>query len=81
MAVKTITITESAYGALKALKSESESFSEAIERLTKRRSLMDFFGVLSKESADELEKAMLESRKKQRVLQRERTKRIWGTKR
>lgn len=80
MAVKTITITEWAYTALKALKNEKESFSDVIGRVTKKRSLLDFAGILSEEEGERLEKAILDSRKIQRRLQAERNKRLWGIK-
>jgi len=78
MSVKTITITEGAYNSLKALKKEHESFSEVIGRVTKKKSLMDCFGVLSKEEADRMEKAILDGRKVHRTLQKERMQRLWG---
>lgn len=76
MAVKTITVTEDAYEALKALKSSNESFSETILKVAKRRPLSDFFGVLSKESSDRLEKAILEGRKKRNAAHQRRMKHI-----
>ncbi len=62
MAVKTITITEEAYRNLKARKTGEESFSDVILRLTKRRPLRDFVGILSAESADALRAAIDEDR-------------------
>lgn len=50
MATKTLTITEDAYNLLQQYKSTEESFSEEITRLftrRRKRSLHDFFGVLS----------------------------------
>lgn len=64
MSVKTITVTEDAYEALKSLKAARESFSETILRVSRRRPLRDFFGALSKESGDKLEKAILDMRKR-----------------
>ena len=64
MAVKTITVTEKAYETLKAKKTPNESFSEAIMRIAGRRSLMEFAGALSKESADRLEKSIKEIRRR-----------------
>jgi len=78
MSVKTITITDWAYTALKNLKSENESFSDAIGRLTKERSLLDFAGILSEESGDNLVRVLEDSRKIQRKLQAQRDKRLWG---
>jgi predicted CopG family antitoxin len=62
MVVKTITITEEAYRHLRARKTGDESFSEVILRLTRRRPLRDFVGILSAESADALRKAIDEDR-------------------
>jgi predicted CopG family antitoxin len=66
MATKTLTITEEAYRRLAKLKRENESFSIVIERLTgkNKTKLRDYFGILSKESGDELEKNIKEKRSK-----------------
>ena len=63
MASKTITVTVAAYEALRAAKGPSESFSEAIMRIVGRRSLREFVGSLSTESADGLERAIASARK------------------
>ena len=63
MSTKTITVTEDAYNALKALKEPRESFSETILRVAKKRSLNHFYGVLSKETGERLEKVVMENRK------------------
>ena len=44
MASKNITITESAYEQLRALKHDDESFSEVVERLTETADQMEFAG-------------------------------------
>ncbi len=62
MVVKTITITEEAYRSLKARKAGEESFSDVILRLTRRRPLRDFVGILSPESADAIRQAIDEDR-------------------
>ena len=64
MATKTISISEDAYDILKAKKESSESFSEVIVRMSGKKNLSSFYGALSKESADALEKAVAEIRKK-----------------
>ncbi len=64
MVTKTITVTKGAYEALKSLKASNESFSETILRVAKRRSLREFAGVLSNESADRLEKAVKGARRR-----------------
>ncbi len=66
MATKTITITEEAYSRLKALKSDGESFTDVINRLTCKRSLLDFAGILTNDGADELEAAIRKSRNRSR---------------
>lgn len=58
MGVKTITVTEEAYRSLKSRKATDESFSDVILRLTKRRPLGDFVGILSPESADAIRGAI-----------------------
>jgi predicted CopG family antitoxin len=64
MAVKTITITEDAYEALKARKEAHESFSKAILRIAGRRSLSEFAGALTREAGVRLEKAVKEARER-----------------
>ncbi len=76
MTTKTITVTKNAYEALKSLKSHSESFSETILRISNKRPLSQFFGVLSEESGERLESAILEMRKKRNESHKERLKRI-----
>ena len=66
MAVKTITITEDAYRRLRSRKVDDESFSDVILRLTKRRPLSDFVGILSSESADAVRRAIDEDREVRR---------------
>ena len=76
MATKTITVTEEAYNRLAHLKMGKESFSETINRVTGKRKLRDFHGVISKEFADELEKNIKESRKVHKRLDEERHKKL-----
>ncbi len=76
MAVKTITITEGAYRALKAKKGEKDSFSDVIIKMTGKRPLSDFYGALSRESAERLERAVKEARDAHRKLHSARIKRI-----
>jgi len=73
MATKTISITEEAYKRLFNLRRGKESFSEIIVRVTGRVNLKDFFGILSKEAGEELEKNIMESRQRHRI---QREKRI-----
>ena len=76
MVTKTITITEDAYGSLKRLQEEDESFSETIRRIAKRRSLNEFFGVLSGDSGERVEKAIRERRKETKTKHEEKMKKI-----
>ena len=47
MTIKTITITEEAYGCIKSLKNDNESFSELFKRLGKRQmKVKDIVGAL-----------------------------------
>ncbi len=68
MATKTISITEEAYSRLASKKHGKESFSEVINRITNKVSLLNFAGILSKEDADKLEEEI----KKGRELSRKR---------
>ena len=74
MAVKTITVKEEAYNALKSKQETNESFSDTILRITKRRPLSDFYGGLSKETGERLEKAIMESRKRRNAAHQKRMK-------
>ena len=76
MAVKTITVTENAYEALKAMKEPRESFSDTILRVAKKKPLMSFYGILSKESGDKLEKFIIDRRKRNRKLHKKRMERL-----
>jgi predicted CopG family antitoxin len=63
MSSKTITVTEDAYEALRALKEANESFSDTILRVAKRKPLSYFCGSLSKGSGEKLEKTIMEMRR------------------
>lgn len=76
MAVKTITVTEKAYEALKARKEPKESFSNTILRIAGQRSLMEFAGALSPETGARLEKAIMEARKQHALSHERRIKAI-----
>lgn len=62
MSTKTISLSEDAYERLKAEKQEGESFSDVVRRLTPGVKLTEYHGVLSEETADELEAAVAEAR-------------------
>ena len=76
MAVKTITVTEKAYEALKDKKAPNESFSETIMRIAGRRSLLEFAGALSEKSAKKLEESIREIRKSHVESHKKRMERI-----
>lgn len=62
MPTRTISITEEAYERLKVRKEKNESFSDVINKVTGRRSLLELAGILSEEEADKLEKHIKERR-------------------
>lgn len=68
MATKTISITKEAYDRLKARKGPEESFSDVILRLTERRPLADYAGMLSKASVKAIRTAIDEARSERRKL-------------
>lgn len=76
MATKTLSITVEAYERLKSRKNENESFSEVINRITNKRPLSDFLGVLNEKEADLLEKTINRNRKIHSKLHEERIKKI-----
>ncbi|MEK6838020.1 MAG: antitoxin VapB family protein [Nanoarchaeota archaeon] len=76
MAVKTITVTEKAYEALKAKKAPNESFSETILRFAGSRSLKEFAGALSDESAKRLKESIKEIRHRHTWAHKKRVQRI-----
>ncbi len=63
MASKTISITEDAYHRLRARKRRGESFTDVILRLTERRPLSEFAGVLDEETGRALADALEEARR------------------
>ena len=65
MATKTITISLDAYERLRAKKAPNESFTDIILKLTRRKNTLDYIRSLEPgtELADNIEKAMLETRK------------------
>ena len=77
MATKTISITEEAYKRLASLRNrERESFSEIIIKVTGKDKLMDYFGVLSKNSSDILEGNIEKTRKLREKTEKKRKERI-----
>ena len=72
MPTRTISITEEAYERLRVRKEKNESFTDVINRLSGKRSIMEFAGILSGEEGEKLEKYIKERRK----ASRERSNRI-----
>ena len=66
LATRTISITDEAYQRLKAKKETNESFTDVINKLTKKRSLMELVGILSDQEIKILEKSIVKSRKRSR---------------
>lgn len=63
MATKTITITTEAYEKLASMKVAKESFSDVINRITGKSSILKLAGVLSNQEAKEMKKHIAEIRK------------------
>ncbi len=76
MATKIITITKEAYERLVAYREYNESFSDIINKLTKKYTLRDLVGVLSKREADELRTHITEIRERMRKRVEETAKRL-----
>ena len=72
MATKTISITEEAYERLRMQKGRNDSFTDVINRITGKRSLLELAGILSEEETDKLEKHI----KEMRILSRQRMDKI-----
>ncbi len=66
MATKTISITEEAYERLRIQKAQKESFSDVINRVTGKRSIMELAGILSDEEANKMKEHIKEMRSRSR---------------
>lgn len=64
MGARNISISDEAYERLKSIKKPSESFTDIINRLTGRRSILELAGLLSKEEAREMKLRIKDIRKK-----------------
>jgi len=64
MGTRNISISDEAYSRLAALKESKESFTDVINRLTGRRSILELKGVLTVVEARELRLNMMELRLK-----------------
>jgi predicted CopG family antitoxin len=62
MGTKNIAISDEAYQMLKALKRPSESFTDVIERMTRRSAVLDLAGIISRTEATAVEKRVKETR-------------------
>jgi len=56
MPTRTISITEEAYERLKMRKEKNESFTDVINKVTGKRSLLELAGILNDDEANELRK-------------------------
>ena len=63
MGTKNIAISDEAYQMLKALKKSGESFTDVIERMTRKGSVLELAGVLSKREVESVERQVKEVRK------------------
>ncbi len=70
LGTKNIAISDEAYQMLRSLKKSGESFTDVIERITRRSAVLDLAGILSKTEAITLEKHVKEIRRQssQRIL-------------
>ncbi|HYV08840.1 MAG TPA: antitoxin VapB family protein [Thermoplasmata archaeon] len=68
MATKTISISKEAYDRLRARKRPGDSFSDVILRLTERRPLAEYAGMLSKSSVKAIREAIEEAQSTRRNL-------------
>ena len=76
MATKSITITCEAYERLSTYKEPKESFSDVINKLTNKGSLLDLVGILSNKEAKELRESVKETRRQIQERVEETAKRI-----
>lgn len=76
MGTKTISLADDAYERLRSEKKEGESFSDVVRRLTEGTDLSDYYGILSEETADDLEDVVAERREKRNDRRRSRIERI-----
>lgn len=63
MGTKNIAISDEAYQMLKALKKSGESFTDVIERMTRRSSILELRGILSKTEVAKVERRVKEIRR------------------
>jgi predicted CopG family antitoxin len=63
MGTKNISISEEAYERLAALKKPNESFTEVVNRLTRKKSILELAGTLTGKEGDETRREIKELRK------------------
>jgi predicted CopG family antitoxin len=63
MGTKNIAISDEAYQMLKALKRPSESFTDVIERMTRRSAVLELAGIVSRTEAIGVEKRVTDIRR------------------
>ena len=66
MATKTISITEEAYERLKMQKAPRESFTDVINRISGKRSIMELAGILSNTEAEQIKNHIQDMRARSR---------------
>ncbi len=69
--VKTITVTNEAYEAIKNIKESNESFSDLFNRISKKKALTkDLFGMMEKSSTsyEDVKRKMKEDRKRFNII-------------
>lgn len=66
MPTRTISITEEAYERLRTRKENKESFTDVINRITGKRSIMELAGILSEEEADKIKEHIKDMRTRSR---------------
>ena len=66
MGTKSLTITDEAYERLVSNKGENESFSDVINKITRKNSLFELVGLLSEKEGENLSKNIEETKKRMR---------------
>lgn len=66
MSSKNISISDEAYNKLKKFKGKKESFTDVINRLTSKATLLELRGTISKDEANSMRSSIEESRKASR---------------
>ena len=62
MGAKNISISEEAYERLAALKKQNESFTDVVNRLTMKRSILELAGALTEKEGEEIRRSVMELR-------------------